>query len=90
MGDEGRSGFFMEATSSVRRAAGELSTAALPRLVLRQRENSWQYLASSLAASSRAKFCSGDESGRVSDDMRTSKGKKHYTIQIPVKRLARK
>jgi hypothetical protein len=73
--DEGCSGSFLEATSSLQRPAGEFSTAALPRLVLRQRENSWQYLASSCAASLWAKFCSGDKSGRVSDGMSPPKGR---------------
>ena len=59
----------------------EFSKAVLPRLVLRQRENSWQYLASSWAANLRAHFCSGDKSGRESDGMKTSIGK----VIIPFK-----
>ena len=63
--DDGRSGSFGEGTSSLQRPAGEPSTTILPRLVLRQRENSWQYLASSRAASLWANICSGDKSGRI-------------------------
>jgi len=53
-------------------ARRDLSKAALPRLVLRQRENSSQYLASSWAASLRANTRSGDKSVGESDGMMTT------------------
>jgi hypothetical protein len=43
----GVSGFFMGGGASIPCARRDLSKAALPLLVLRQRENSSQYLASS-------------------------------------------
>jgi hypothetical protein len=67
-------GFFRGGGISVPCARRDLSEAALPRFAIRQRENSWQYLASSRAASLWANTCSGDNSGRESDAMYTSMG----------------
>ena len=69
--------------ASVGGAGRDSSKMARPRLVLRQRENSWQYFASSWAASLRASFSSGDNSGDESDGMKTSNRSGHYTITNP-------
>jgi hypothetical protein len=69
--------------ASVGGAGRDLSKMARPPLVLRQRENSWQYFASSWAASLRANFSSGDSSGNKSDGMKTSSRKGYYTITNP-------
>ena len=74
------SGFFMGGTSTPC-AGWDFSEAALPRLVLRQREKSWQYLASSWAAILWADSCSEDKSGKDSDGMVTSKRNGDYTIE---------
>jgi len=74
------SGFFMGGASTPC-AGWDFSEAALPRLVLRQREKSWQYLASSWAAILWANSCSEDKSAKGSDCMVTSKRNEDYTIE---------
>jgi hypothetical protein len=78
------SGFFKG--GSITPCSGwDFSKAALPRLALRQREKSWQYLASSWAAILWANSCSEDKSGKDSDGMVTSKRNGHYTIESQFK-----
>jgi hypothetical protein len=70
----GGSGSFTVGGPNVPCARADLFGAPLPLLVLLQRENSWQYLATSRAASLRADSCSGDKSGEESVSIYPSMG----------------
>jgi len=80
----GASGAFIGVGLRIACLGRDWSTAALPRLVSSQRENSWQYLASSWAARLRAKACSEDVSGENSDGMKTSIEDGDYTTEFPI------
>jgi len=82
----GGPGSLIEGGASVGGAGRHSSKMARPRLVLRQRENSWQYFANSWAASLWANSSSGDKSGNESDGMKTSKGKSIITFSVGFKR----